>query len=124
MTFLVVLEFEYASVPFIPGADHDTYLVQEDYGRLGRCWRETDVEDTDLESVIADMLERQLSNPVRVISFNTAEGWSRDVSEDVAHELRQRRSDQGRDIPSSLEQFIDRHAKQDTSIQLPLPIRF
>ena len=112
------------SPSIIPGADHDAYLVQEDYGRLGRCWRETDVEDTDLESVIADMLEGQLSNPVRVISFNTAEGWSRDVSEDVAHELRQRCLDQGRDLPPSLEQFIDRHAKQDTSIQLPLPIRF
>ena len=112
------------SPSIIPGADHDTYLVQEDYGRLGRCWRETDVEDTDLESVIADMLEGQLSNPVRVISFNTAEGWSRDVSEDVAHELRQRCLDQGRDIPPWLEQFVERHAKQDTSIQLPLPIRF
>src|SRR3954451_609139 len=84
------------SPSIIPGTDHDTYLVQEDYGRLGRCWRETDVEDTDLESVIAAMLEGQLSKPVRVISFNTAEGWSRDVSEDVAHQLRQRCSDQGR----------------------------
>src|SRR3954451_16591750 len=84
------------SPSIIPGVDHDTYLVQEDYGRLGRAWRETDVGDTDLESVIADMLEGQLSNPVRVISFNTAEGWSRDVSEDVAHELRQRCADQGR----------------------------
>ena len=84
------------SPSIIPGTDHDTYLVQEDYGRLGRCWRETDVEDTDFESVIAAMLEGQLSNPVRVISFSTAEGWSRDVSEDVAHELRQRCSDQGR----------------------------
>src|SRR5213595_3533552 len=47
----------------IPGADHDTYLVQEDYGRLGRCWRETDVEDTDLERVIAAMLEGQQPGP-------------------------------------------------------------
>ena len=33
------------------------------------------------------MLKGQLSNPIRVISFKTAVGWSRDVSEDVAHEL-------------------------------------
>ena len=25
--------------------------------------------------------------PVRVIAFNTAEGWSRDVTEDVAREI-------------------------------------
>src|SRR3954453_11117898 len=112
------------SPSIIPGTDHDTYLVQEDYGRLGRCWRETDVEDTDLESVIAAMLEGQLSKPVRVIRFNTAEGWSRDVSEDVAHQLRQRCSDQGRLVPESLEQFVDWPPGQSPSIQLPLPIRF
>jgi hypothetical protein len=39
---------------------------------------------------IDDLLEGQYSNPVRIIGFNTTEGWSRDVSEDLAHELRQR----------------------------------
>jgi hypothetical protein len=34
---------------------------------------------------------------VRVIGFNVAEGWSRDVSQDVAHELRQRCADQRRE---------------------------
>jgi hypothetical protein len=32
------------------GADQDTYLVLEDFGRLGRGWRETDVESTDRET--------------------------------------------------------------------------
>ena len=54
------------------------------FGRIGWAWRETDVEDTDYETVINDLLEGQFANPVRVIGFNTAEGWSRDVSEDVA----------------------------------------
>src|SRR6266550_2099045 len=72
-----------------PGNDQDVYLVLDDFGgRIGQAWRETDVESARLETVIADLLDRQYSNPVRVIAFNTAEGWSRDVSEDVAHELR------------------------------------
>ena len=113
------------SPSIIPGSvDHDIYLVEDDFGRKGRCWPETDVEDTDLDTVIADMLDGQFKNPVRVIGFNTAEGWSRDVSEDVAHELRQRCADQGRLLPESLEQFVDRYAGQDTPFQLPLPIRF
>ena len=37
-----------------------------------------------LETVINDLLGGQYYNPVRVVGFNTAEGWSRDVSEDVA----------------------------------------
>ena len=33
-----------------PGGDQDVYLVLDDFGSgLGRAWRETDVEHTDLE---------------------------------------------------------------------------
>jgi hypothetical protein len=39
-------------------------------------YRETDVEATDLEAVISDLLGGQYSNPVRVVAFNTAEKWS------------------------------------------------
>ena len=46
--------------------DQNVYLVVDDFGRHGRAWRETDVEATDLETVILDMLEGQYKNPVRV----------------------------------------------------------
>jgi hypothetical protein len=87
------------SPSIVSGVDRDTYLILDDFGRIGCAWRETNVEDTELESVINDLLEGQYSNPVRVIGFNTAEGWSRDVSEDVARELRQRCADQDRELP-------------------------
>src|SRR5215475_13698884 len=47
-----------------------------------------DENDTDYETLIRHLLEGQCSNPVRVVAFNTEEGWSRDVSDDVADELR------------------------------------
>jgi len=50
--------------------------------RRGCAWRETNVQDTDFEAVIQDLLEGQYSNPVRVIGFNLSEGWGRDVSEE------------------------------------------
>jgi hypothetical protein len=81
--------------------DQNVYLVVDDFGRNGRAWRETDVENTDLETVILDMLEGQFKNPVRVVAFNTAEKWSQDVSADVAQELRQRCDLQQRDVPFS-----------------------
>ena len=62
----------------------------DDFGRLGRAWREADYEATDLETVIQDLLTGQYSNPIRVVAFNTAERWSEDISEDVARELRRR----------------------------------
>jgi hypothetical protein len=60
--------------------DQNVYLVADDFGHNGRAWREVDVENTDLETVILDMLEGQFKNPVRVVAFNTSEKWSQDVS--------------------------------------------
>jgi hypothetical protein len=83
-------------------------LVLDDFGRLGLAWRETDVERTDFETVTTDLLHGKYSNPVRVVVFNAAEGWSRDVSEDVARELRQRCADQEHELPEFLEGLVER----------------
>ena len=65
--------------------DQTIYMVANDFGKIGRAWVEADYETTDLETVIQDLLTGQYSNPIRVVAFNTAERWSEDVSEDVAH---------------------------------------
>jgi hypothetical protein len=92
----------------VPGdEDRDVCLVVNDFGRRGRAYCETDVEAADLETVIRDLLDGQYWHPVRVVSFNTGEGWSRDISADVAEELR-RRCDL-RDIPSNILDFIERY---------------
>jgi hypothetical protein len=70
--------------------DRDVYLVLDDFDSLGRSWRETDEQSTDRTALVQDLLEGQYRNPVRVIAFNTAEGWSRDVSEEIADALLQR----------------------------------
>ena len=90
-----------------PGDDHEVYLVLDDFGgSIGQAWRQTGVEEANLETVLTDLLG---SNPVRVIGFNAAEGWSRDVSEDIANELSQRCIEQRRDLPSSLVGFVARY---------------
>jgi hypothetical protein len=92
-----------------PGNDQDVYLVLDEFGgRIGQAWRETDAEAARLETVIADLLDGQYSSPVRVIAFNTAEGWSRDVSENVARELRRRCAEQARELPAYLQDFVQR----------------
>jgi hypothetical protein len=95
------------------------YIVLDDFGRNGRAYRETDVERSDLEAVIMDMLEGQYKNPVRVVGFNTVEGWSRDVSADVAQEVRHRCDLQMRDVPFYLQDFCDRFDRY-RDVQLPL----
>ena len=92
-----------------PGNDQDVYLVLDEFGgRIGQAWRETDAEAARLETVIADLLDGQYSNPVRVVGFNTAEGWSRDVSEDVAREISRRCAEQARELPAYLQDFVER----------------
>ena len=108
----------------VPNDDDQTaYIVVDDFGSIGRSYRETDLERSDLETVIMGMLEGQYQNPVRVVGFNTAEGWARDVSADVAHEVRYRCDLQMRDVPFYLEDFVEQHEGRYHDVQLPLPIR-
>src|SRR5690242_18575677 len=99
----------HASPSIVPGGDQDVYLVVDDFGSHGQSWRESNVGDTDLETVINDLLEGQFYNAVGVVGFNVAEGWCRDVSAIVADELRRRCADQHRELPTFLQDFVARH---------------
>ena len=83
--------------------------VADDFGKVGRAWREADYEATDLETVFQDLLSGQYNDPIRVVAFNTGERWSEDVSADVAAVLRRRCDLQLREVPSVLSDFLDRH---------------
>jgi hypothetical protein len=89
-----------------PPDDQDVYLVLDDFGgRLGRAWRECPEESSDRSSVIADLVDGQFSDPVRVIVFNTSTGLSRDVSREIVNVIVQQRGE----VPSFLRNFIERH---------------
>ena len=92
-------------------SDRDVYLVLNDFGALGRAWPETDEQHTDRETVIHDLYEGQYSDPVRVVAFNTTEGWSRDVSEEIAAELAHRFIESHDEGSPGLEAFLERHAR-------------
>jgi hypothetical protein len=42
------------------GDDQNVYLVVDDFGRNGRAYREADVETTNLQTVIVDLLAVRL----------------------------------------------------------------
>src|SRR3954471_1899611 len=93
----------------VPSDDENVYLVADDFGKIGRCWRESDMENTDLETVLNDLLAGEYKNPIKVVGFNPAEGWSRDVSEDVADEIRRRCDLQMTEVPPNLQEFVEEH---------------
>jgi hypothetical protein len=90
------------------GVDQTVYLVVDDFGDLGTAYREIDVERTDLETVITDLISGQYNDPVRVIGFNTAERWAQDVSRDVALEIQSRCDIEGDDVPETLRDMGER----------------
>jgi hypothetical protein len=103
-------------VPSIVPSGHDqtVYLVINNFGNLGTAFPETDVDKADLETLIGDLMSGQYSDPVRVVAFNTAEGWSQDVSSEIVQELRRRCDLQMRDVPSSIQDFVEGRDRQLT----------
>jgi hypothetical protein len=81
--------------------------VLDDFGGpIGCFWRETDADSADRETLIRDLVDGQYGNPVRIVAFNTSEGWSRDVTMDIADELRRRYVEFG-EVPDSILDFLD-----------------
>jgi hypothetical protein len=91
-----------------------TATIRIFYGNLGPAFAETDLSEAGLESVIGDLLSGQYSDPVRVVTFNTAEHWAEDGSEDVAREIMRRLDLAGQELPSSIEAFRERCKRTDT----------
>src|ERR1700722_15538762 len=91
--------------------DVTVYLVLNDHGKNGLAYDETDPAEADRETIIRNFLSGQYSNALRVIAFNTAEGWSRDVSEDIAGEVLERAFNADDNLGEDTKRFIDRHVR-------------
>jgi hypothetical protein len=95
-------------VPDYP-QDITVYLVVNDFGQFGKAYVETDIAEADREAIIRNFISGQYSNALRVVAFNTAEGWSRDVSEDIANEVLDRAFDADETLSDDTKRFVDRH---------------
>jgi hypothetical protein len=115
-------ELRMSSPSIIPNdrLDRDIYLVLEDF-RAGAAWRETDEDGTDASTVVEDLLTGQYEQPLRVVAFNPAEGWSRDATEEIAEEL-ERRIAAGREVSETLQDFIESNIGRKIGVQLALPL--
>ena len=96
-----------ASSPSIVPADTDReiFIVLDDFGLSAQVWRETNDAEADRATLIRDLLDGQYEAPIRIVVFNTAQGWSRDVTEEIASELHQRCADRG-EVTGWLRDFL------------------
>jgi hypothetical protein len=93
--------------------DVTVHIVLDDFGNSGRVYRETDEEAADFDTVVEDLVMNQFNNPLRVIAFNTSEGWARDVSEDVAREMLNRAAKDDRMLAGASRRFVERHVDEE-----------
>jgi hypothetical protein len=99
--------------PIVPTSDDQrtVYLVLDSFGgRMGRSWRETDDDQTNLAALIIDLVDGQYNDPVRVVAFNIAEGWVRDASQEIADLIVHGSERDGFHVPPFLKDFVARHA--------------
>ena len=87
------------------GADQTVYLVVDRFERLGSVYRDTEVERTDLDTIVTDLMSGQFKDPIRVVAFNTLEHWSEDVSEYIAFEIQTRCDLDGVPVPDHIRDF-------------------
>ena len=101
----------------VPSFDVTVHLVLDDCGELGRAYREVDEEKADREAVIRNLLSGEYKNPLRIVAFNTAEFWSRDVSEDIAWEVVHRAVAAGSRLPDSTHSFVVRYLGEQVALR-------
>ncbi|MFZ2392178.1 metallophosphoesterase, partial [Rhodoferax sp.] len=108
--------------PLIIPNEHDqtVYLIVDDFGRQGLSFHETNLDRTDPEAVITDLIAGQYDNPNRVVAFNIAERRANNVSEDIAREIRRRADRADEDVSSSIKDFVVRHAGRERQLVLRL----
>ena len=101
------MKFTFVGLP--PTNDElTTYQVLDDLKKLpGPVWREIDEANANEQGVIDNILMGLYERPLRIVAFNTFEGWSRDVTREVAAKLLDTAA-RGRLLTPSAWDFVER----------------
>jgi hypothetical protein len=87
--------------------DSTVHIVLDDFGSLGRAYRETDEAQSDEQAIIENLLGGEYSRPRRVIAFNAIGGWARDVTADIAREVLKRAIAEEKTLPEATCELIE-----------------
>lgn len=103
------------SVSIVPRTDEVEVYVVLDQLHSGRVWREIDEELANESTVVEWIVEGQFDQPIRIVAFNSAEGWSKDVTEDIALKVLDL-SRQGRVLGAAAREFVERITGQTATV--------
>jgi hypothetical protein len=66
--------------PRLPNQGYTVDLVLDGFGKFGQA-------DREIDPLQADRQTGQYECPLRIVAFNTAEGWARDVTAEITQEV-------------------------------------
>jgi len=101
-----------------PDFNSDTYLVVDELQTGYSVYREADEVEATRGEVIRQITEGQFNKAVRVIAFNTAEGWARDATEDIANDIMHHALRKAEQLSRPAQEFVERILKQDVPVHI------
>lgn len=93
----------------VPEISSTHYFVLDDFGEYGCLFHERREHETSEDTVIRHLIEGQFQRPLRVVAFNAEEGWSRDVSVEVADKVLRKVESAHGALPSATRAFMEEH---------------
>ncbi|WP_249140170.1 MULTISPECIES: hypothetical protein [Bradyrhizobium] len=105
-----MLEASLSSLDVPYGADQTIFVVVD---RVSGP-RDIRIERPDVETIVRELFAGCFSDPVGILAFNTLEHWVKDISAEVAAEIRSRCDIEGTDLPDHLTDFVDDHIDRTT----------
>jgi hypothetical protein len=104
----------------VSSLDADIHLVLCRFGRAGLAYVETDPAEADATTVVQNLLHGRYGRPLRVIALNVDEGWSRDVSEAMAHKVCEIAEHEDYELTQGTLDFVYAHIGRVRQPTLPL----
>jgi hypothetical protein len=97
---------------------HDTvHLILCDFGKHGISYVETDAVSS-ANHVAQKILSGEFSKPIEVIAFNVDEGWSRNVSEDIAGLILEKARAEEPTLSREAVEFVEKHLDEEVEPEL------
>jgi hypothetical protein len=91
----------------VPHTEHTTYLLMDEIGEYGNVWREMSEGEANEATIVQWFIQGQINRPVKIVAFNTEEGWSRDITHDIATKLLDL-NQQGAALSAAAREFVER----------------
>jgi hypothetical protein len=95
------------------------HMVLDDFGKLGRAWREMDEQKTSKQDVVHEIIDGVYNRPIKIVAFDLEDPvWVRDVTEDIAWAVIETARAEDLVLGNVAVQFVERVTGKDVPANL------